>query len=79
MPLTYFDARRELRKIYHLSVMANKSNDTKYINYAVLGLEQLEKALNDTADINNFGKHIIAKEIKSMRVLLDKTRNKRMR
>lgn len=70
MKLTYFDAKRELKKIYGLGLKAVHRKDEKYINFLLFSLDELENALSDKFDLNTFASHILKKEIDGMRFLL---------
>ena len=68
--LTFFDAKREIKKIYGLGMKAIKRKDDKYINFLLLNLDELEGALEDKFKIDRFGLHILKKDIDGMRHLL---------
>ena len=70
MANTYFDARRELKKIYGLGLKAIQRKDDKYINFLLLNLDELEGALQDKFNIDAFGLHILKKDIDGMRHFL---------
>jgi hypothetical protein len=65
----YFDAKRELKKIYNLGQKAIQRKDDKYINFLLLNLDELENALK-TFNIDAFGLHILKKDISGMRHFL---------
>lgn len=67
---TYFDAKREIKKIYGLGLKAIQRKDQKYINFLLLNLDELERDLKDKFNINAFGWHILKKDIDGMRHLL---------
>jgi len=67
---SYFDAKRELKKIYGLGLKAIKRNDAKYINYLLFNLKQLEDSLSEKFDIDAFGTYALKKEIGRMRVFM---------
>lgn len=71
MDLTYFDAKRELRKIYGFSLKAIKDDDKKYINFLILNLKQLKDCLETKFKIDAFGLYVLNKEIKQMLNFLD--------
>lgn len=77
MGLTYFDAKRELKKIYGLGLKAIHLRDDKYINFLLLNLDGLENALNIKFNIDTFGLHILKKEIDKMRFFLSTTLKKK--
>lgn len=70
MEFTYFDAKRELRKIHGLGMKAIHRKDDKYINFLLLSLDELENALQDKFNIDAFGLHILKKDIDGMRFKL---------
>lgn len=67
---TYFDAKRELKKIYGLGLKAIQRKDEKYINFLLLNLDELENALKEKFNIDAFGLHVLTKEINGMRYFL---------
>jgi len=67
---TYFDAKRELKKIYDLGLKAIQRKDDKYINFLLLNLDELEDALKDKFIVDAFGLHVLKKDIDGMRHLL---------
>ncbi len=69
MKLTYFDAKRELKKIHGLGLKAITRKDEKYINFLLLNLDELENALKDKFSIDAFGMHVLKKDIEGMRFL----------
>jgi hypothetical protein len=70
MKLTYFDARRELKRIYWLGVKAIKQLDNRYTIFLTFELDKLQKTLADKFDIDNFGLYLINKEIKQIKAFL---------
>lgn len=66
----YFDAKREIKKIYELGLRAIQRRDKKYINYLLFNLDELERDLKDKFNIDAFGLHILKKDIDGMRHLL---------
>lgn len=68
--LTYFHAKREIKKIYGLCLKAIRAKDEKYINFLLLKLDELEDALKDRFVLDVFGTHVIKKDIDGMRHLL---------
>lgn len=81
MSISYFDFKRDLKKIYMLGNRAIKDKDIKYINLLVFSLNDLKSLLENNKDeFNTFGYYIINKEIEQMRGLFasklnDKGRN----
>jgi len=65
--LSYFDAKRELKKIYNLGLKAIQRKDDKYINFLLFNLDQLDDALNNRFNIDAFGLYVLKKEIDGMR------------
>ncbi len=72
--LSYFDAKRELKKIYQLSIKAMQRKDSKYINYLLSNLDQLEVALIDKFELSAFGRYVLNKDIKKMKMYLNQKR-----
>lgn len=72
--LSYFDAKRELKTIYNHGLKAIERKDRKYINFLLSNLDQLEKALIDKFELTSFGKYVLNKEIKKMRLFLSQKR-----
>lgn len=66
----YFDAKKEIKKIYGLGLRAIQRRDEKYINYLLFNLDELERDLENKFNINAFGLHVLKKEIDGMRYLL---------
>lgn len=67
MNLTYFDAKRELKKIYELGLKAIQHKNEKYINYLLLDLDKLENALKDKFSVDTFGLYVLKKDIDGVR------------
>lgn len=70
MNLTYFDAKREIKKIYGLGLKAIHRKDDKYINFLLLNLDGLENALKNKFNIDIFGSYVLKKNIDGMRSFL---------
>lgn len=70
MKSTYFDAKRELKRIHGLGLKAIQRKDVKYINFLLFNLDKLENALSHDFELDMFGSHVIKKEIDGMRYLL---------
>lgn len=73
--MNYFEAKREIKKIYGLGLKAIQRKDGKYINFLLLKLNELETALSD---IDTFGMYVIKKEIDGMRYFLTTTLKKKI-
>ncbi len=69
MQLSYFDAKKELKRIYQLSNQALKSKNRMSINSLLSGLKELHESMNDS-NMDNFGKYLIGKEIKRLELRL---------
>ncbi len=70
--MNYFDAKREIKTIYGLGVKAIRRKDTKYINFLISNLDKLKITI-DTANVNNFGKYVIKKDIRNISKWLNRS------
>ncbi len=70
---SYFDAKRELKKIYGTGLKAIKKQDAKYINFLLSELDQLENSIQDKDiyELDRFGMSVIKKDIKRVRAKLN--------
>lgn len=72
MEFTYFDVKRELKKIYQLAHRALKKDDAKSINFLLSQLDQLSEKLNGNTDIDSFGHHVLNKDVEHIKYILMK-------
>lgn len=66
---SYFDAKREIKKIYNLGVNAIARKDEKYINFLLLKLNELKGELKEKYKLNTHGSYVLRKDIDSLRFL----------
>lgn len=69
MNTSYFNVKREIKKIYGLCLKAIKQKDISYINFLLLNLDNHEDKLKKM-NIDSFGLHVLKKEIEGMRFFL---------
>ena len=67
---SYFDVKRELKKIYERGVGAIKKLDARYINSLLSILNTLKTDIDTDDNINAMGKQILRKEITYLSFLL---------
>jgi hypothetical protein len=68
---TYFDIRRILKKIYETIQKSIKNKDVKHTNYILSKLDHIEQELGNNTKINAFGMHVLKRDIKQLKRLID--------
>lgn len=69
---SYFDAKREIKKMYSFGLKAIKKQDSKYINFLLSELDRLEDLIQDETvyELDKFGLSILKKDINWVRAKL---------